>query len=682
MFVTGGGRAGGGGTSRSRSRSQAIVMSSTTSVQASASDGCWEQPARAVALVSVIKPEKVQPRFRATPRPVAHEGRGRDRVLDVTDGDCGVCGSGDDSEAFGRGDILFCDGCERAFHQQCYCVAEVPEGDWFCRICEANGANSVGGAVEVTGEGSGEGEGEAGGEAGGSAASRPAVGGHPMPLFTVGDVVEGRFRENDAWYLGTVTDVTTEPVRYAIEYHDGDSEEGLAANRVRAPRGKDGVPGSGPAPDAVDGSVIDHLVALSMNGTDAEKAAPVVALFNTLAETSDGDGQGQGQGQGQTAYGAQSGVDNFLMVLAFLDRFNCPSVPHERLAAALADPDGCDKERQPVLSAVVTNLIKHAIALPKANNFRLTPYVWGGSGDGGGGGGGDGGAVDEYNHVSLLQEWETQLGKVLRRLDEEEHGGDLTGLYGDGEGTGSGEGGGMVEGETEGMVEGEDEGCCAVCGGGTIVTFDTPVGEQVLLCDGCDAKVHFKCAGITEVPEGDWFCTTCTSKREGEGEGAAVGESATEDTTEGALEHAAEGSAAANSVVEIAGADAGAGTSVGAETGGTKRGGYLGMDLRGRVGILRRLCDAAMSWPSANLKSLVKTLEKEAPEQVGWRPTPYTITALRHLLYQPFHPSSSCRAAARHAHRLRLSKSELLVPRGQHRFLSLMPLAPRGGGGG
>ncbi|XP_024149062.1 bromodomain adjacent to zinc finger domain protein 2A isoform X3 [Oryzias melastigma] len=42
--------------------------------------------------------------------------------------------------------------------------------------------------------------------------------------------------------------------------------------------------------------------------------------------------------------------------------------------------------------------------------------------------------------------------------------------------------------------------------------------ECLLLCDGCDRGCHMYCLKpkITQVPEGDWFCPTCTAKDQGE----------------------------------------------------------------------------------------------------------------------------------------------------------------------
>lgn len=36
-------------------------------------------------------------------------------------------------------------------------------------------------------------------------------------------------------------------------------------------------------------------------------------------------------------------------------------------------------------------------------------------------------------------------------------------------------------------------------------------GEIMLLCDKCDQPAHLGCVGLDTVPEGDWFCPSCTS---------------------------------------------------------------------------------------------------------------------------------------------------------------------------
>ena len=43
---------------------------------------------------------------------------------------------------------------------------------------------------------------------------------------------------------------------------------------------------------------------------------------------------------------------------------------------------------------------------------------------------------------------------------------------------------------------------CMVCG----LTSDPFI---VLLCDGCDNEAHLACVGLSHVPDGDWFCSSC-----------------------------------------------------------------------------------------------------------------------------------------------------------------------------
>lgn len=47
---------------------------------------------------------------------------------------CSICGEGDTTD---DNDILICDGCSFAAHQSCYFVHDIPEGSWFCQLCDS-----------------------------------------------------------------------------------------------------------------------------------------------------------------------------------------------------------------------------------------------------------------------------------------------------------------------------------------------------------------------------------------------------------------------------------------------------------------------------------------------------------------------------------------------------------------
>ncbi|KAL1839057.1 hypothetical protein VTJ49DRAFT_1921 [Mycothermus thermophilus] len=67
---------------------------------------------------------------------------------DEDDEVCAIC-SKPDSEP--PNEIVFCDTCDMAVHQECYGIAELPEGDWFCRNCLQEGvalSNGTGAAAK------------------------------------------------------------------------------------------------------------------------------------------------------------------------------------------------------------------------------------------------------------------------------------------------------------------------------------------------------------------------------------------------------------------------------------------------------------------------------------------------------------------------------------------------------
>jgi hypothetical protein len=77
-------------------------------------------------------------------RVVMKTGKSRkydDQGLEEQDDDlCACCLDGD---VYDDNNIIYCDGCNVAVHQQCYGITEVPEGSWLCNPCQEQSTTAV-----------------------------------------------------------------------------------------------------------------------------------------------------------------------------------------------------------------------------------------------------------------------------------------------------------------------------------------------------------------------------------------------------------------------------------------------------------------------------------------------------------------------------------------------------------
>ncbi|KAI8222509.1 hypothetical protein K4K57_005294 [Colletotrichum sp. SAR 10_99] len=95
---------------------------------------------KAVEEEPVEEDEEEEPELEVEGGPAEEEEESEDEDI------CVVC-SKPDSKAGNK--ILFCDGCDRCYHQKCHNVPKVPKGDWYCDDCVQQKESRVLAAGEV-----------------------------------------------------------------------------------------------------------------------------------------------------------------------------------------------------------------------------------------------------------------------------------------------------------------------------------------------------------------------------------------------------------------------------------------------------------------------------------------------------------------------------------------------------
>ncbi|KAK8051891.1 origin recognition complex subunit 4 [Apiospora rasikravindrae] len=82
---------------------------------------------------SAARPKSTKPTIKASKQPGDGVESKDDREQSPEDDEVCVICSKPDSEA--PNEILFCEHCDKGFHQKCYGIPVIPEDDWFCKNC-------------------------------------------------------------------------------------------------------------------------------------------------------------------------------------------------------------------------------------------------------------------------------------------------------------------------------------------------------------------------------------------------------------------------------------------------------------------------------------------------------------------------------------------------------------------
>jgi hypothetical protein len=231
-----------------------------------------------------------------------------------------VCGLSD----FEAGnDVLFCgdgagQGCDGAFHQKCYAVPTVPEGDWFCRacVCLAQPGDATAAAGYAAGHAAGAAAAPAATKAATAAAAVRAAASSDDGSGGDGDFeTSAGGREAAGSRLAPVAEAS------AADAAAVDAADAASRRLAASVRGRD------PVADGAKLRALDRAAAAS----DASDAEP-----SSSSSSSSSGGYFAGPAAEAAALDLLSGCAEFASLCAFFDRFQWPSMGHGQLALALA----------------------------------------------------------------------------------------------------------------------------------------------------------------------------------------------------------------------------------------------------------------------------------------------------------------------------------------------------------